>query len=112
VANRSLISRSITIERQIGRSTMQAYSNFEWDENKRRANVVKHGIDFADAAEAFGDPRQFTYRSPRRSSEERFLSVGTVHGRLIAVVFTRRGDKIRIISARPARQNEREQYDR
>jgi uncharacterized protein len=91
---------------------MNAISAFEWDDAKRRANVVKHGIDFVDAVEVFDDPRQFAYRSPHRSSEERFVSIGAVRGKLIAVVFTQRADKLRIISARPARRSEREQYDR
>jgi uncharacterized DUF497 family protein len=91
---------------------MEPFPAFEWDDNKRRANVIKHGIDFVDACEVFADPKQFTYRSAHDASEERFISVGKVHGQLIAVVFTHRGDKIRIISARRARQIEREQYDR
>jgi uncharacterized DUF497 family protein len=91
---------------------VEAIAAFEWDDNKRRANVAKYGIDFADATDVFSDPRQFTYGSPRHVPEERFVSVGSVHKRLIAVVFTQRGDKIRIISARPARRKEREQYDR
>ena len=91
---------------------MKSFSGFEWDDNKRRANVAKHGFDFVDATEVFADPRQYTYRSPYRSGEERYVSIGSVRGRLIAVVFTQRGDKLRIISARPARRNEREQYDR
>jgi len=91
---------------------MNAFSAFEWDDTKRQANVVKHGIDFVDAVEVFDDPKQFTYRSPHRSSEERFVSIGVTRGKLIAVVFTQRREKIRIISARPARRIEREQYDR
>jgi uncharacterized DUF497 family protein len=91
---------------------MRSFSGFEWDDNKRRANVAKHDLDFVDATEVFADPRQLTYRSPYRSGEERFVSIGGVHGKLIAVVFTQRGDKPQIISARPARRNEREQYDR
>jgi hypothetical protein len=90
---------------------MGPFSNFEWDDNKRRANVAKHGIDFVDATEVFADAEQFTYRSPHRS-EERYISVGLARGRLTAVVFTQRGDKLRIISARPARRNEREHYGR
>jgi hypothetical protein len=83
---------------------------FEWDDNKRRLNIAKHGIDFADAAEVFGDPKQYTYRSTARSSETRFVSVGTAAGSLIAVVFTWRGRTVRIISARAARRSERDKY--
>lgn len=91
---------------------MTSFSGFEWDDAKRRANVVKHRLDFVDATKVFADPKQYTYQSAHRSGEERFVSIGTVQGRLIAVVFTQRGDKLRIISARPARRIEREQYDR
>jgi uncharacterized protein len=90
---------------------MDEFSGYEWDERKRRANIVKHGLDFADAVEVFDDQKQFAYRSPH-PSEERYVSIGMANERLIAVVFTRRAAKIRIISARPARRIEREQYDR
>jgi len=91
---------------------MIAFSGFEWDEEKRRANVAKHHIDFIVATEVFADPRQFSYRSPHRSNEERYVSVGKVREKIIAVVFTQRGGNLRIISARAARKNERERYDR
>ena len=86
------------------------FDGFEWDEDKSRTNISKHGLSFADATEVFGDPKQYTYRSLRRSSEVRHVSVGLANGRLIAVVFTRRGANIRIISARAARKAERDQY--
>ncbi|MFZ0846649.1 MAG: BrnT family toxin [Pseudolabrys sp.] len=91
---------------------MKSVSAFEWDDNKRRSNVAKHGIDFSDAAEVFADSKQYTFRSTSRSGEQRYVSVGVARGRLIAVVFTQRGDKVRIISARAARKIERAQYDR
>ena len=85
-------------------------SGFEWDEAKRRANIEKHGLDFADAVEVFDDVRHYTYTSPVPSAERRYVSVGLVRGLLIAVVSTPRGDKLRVISARPARRNERDRY--
>lgn len=85
-------------------------SAFEWDDNKRRANVVKHGIDFVDAVELFTDPKQYTYHSVRHSGELRYVSVGLSKGILIAVVFTWRETRLRIISARAARRFERERY--
>jgi hypothetical protein len=85
-------------------------SAFEWDDNKRRANIAKHGVDFVDAAEVFADPKQYTYRSARHAGEERYVSVGMSKGTLIAVVFTRRETRLRIISARTARKSERERY--
>jgi uncharacterized protein len=83
---------------------------FEWDEIKDRSNITKHGIGFADATEVFTDPKQYTYRSSRHANEVRNVSVGMARGRLIAVIFTRRGNNIRVISARAARRAEREQY--
>lgn len=87
-----------------------AVNGFEWDENKRLLNIAKHGVDFADAIQAFADPKQFTYRSATPPQEQRYVCVGMVQGRLIAVVTTLRGEKLRIISARAARRNERDWY--
>jgi uncharacterized protein len=88
----------------------QTSGQFEWDEGKRRSNIVKHGIDFSDATEAFYDPASYTFVSPRLTSERRHVTVGLMRGALIAVVFTLRGEAIRIISARAARRNERQAY--
>lgn len=84
---------------------------FGWDENKRRANVAKQGIDFVDAQDAFKDPAAFTYRSGRPTNEQRFITIGAVKGILIAVISTLREGTIRIISARVARRTERKMYD-
>jgi uncharacterized protein len=80
--------------------------NFEWDENKRQANIEKHGIDFLTATEAFGDPQRFTFRSPLGEPEQRHVLVGSVQGRVIAVVYTMREGTVRLISARRARAKE------
>lgn len=90
---------------------MASFVEFEWDDNKRIANAQKHGIDFADAVKIFDDTRKLTFRASHRG-EERFLSIGVMHSRIVTVVFTLRGDKVRIISARHARKNERAQYER
>jgi uncharacterized protein len=83
---------------------------FEWDEGKRRANIAKHGIDFEDAKEVFSDPAAYTVISPRPVNERRYLSVGLAKGALIAVINTRRGEVLRIISARATRRSERQYY--
>jgi uncharacterized DUF497 family protein len=83
---------------------------FEWDEIKQRANAAKHGVDFADAREVFDDPSAYTVVSSHISSERRYVTVGSMKGALIAVIFTRRGNAIRIISARMARRPERKRY--
>jgi uncharacterized protein len=83
---------------------------FEWDENKRRSNVEKHSIDFADAKDVFDDPAARTYASPRSEAERRYMTVGKVGRTVMAVVFTLRGLVIRIISARAASRDERQRY--
>jgi uncharacterized DUF497 family protein len=85
-------------------------TSFEWDENKRRSNVFKHGIDFVDAKDVFYDPAAYTVLSPRAASERRYITVGLMRGVLVAVISTYRGGAIRILSARSARRNERQGY--
>lgn len=82
--------------------------DFEWDSRKREVNLRKHGIDFEDAVEVFDGPI-LASRSDREQ-EERWIAIGFLENRLIAVVFTRRAGVIRIISARRARKNEERAY--
>jgi uncharacterized protein len=84
--------------------------NFEWDEQKRRSNIGKHGFDFLSAKHFFdGRPRR-DFDSPRRS-EPRVLSIGELNGVIVAVAWTRRAaDTIRIISVRRARNEEERKY--
>ena len=81
---------------------------FEWDPEKRRANLEKHGLDFADAARVWDGP--VWSRRSDREGEERYVAVGFVDGRLIAVVYALRDGAYRIISARRARKNEERNY--
>ncbi len=85
-----------------------ALEGFEWDENKSRPNFEKHGYDFEDASQIFYRP--ILLRRSDRNNEERWIAVGTFDDRLIAVIFTRRGETIRIISARRARKHEERTY--
>ncbi|NTF08023.1 BrnT family toxin [Agrobacterium rubi] len=82
--------------------------SFEWDEKKRQLNIEKHKIDFEDAILALEQPR-FEIRSSR-NGEVRTLAICPITDRLIAVVYTMRGEKYRIISARTARKNEQQLY--
>jgi uncharacterized DUF497 family protein len=86
---------------------------FEWDEKKDAANLKKHDVTFEEAATVFGDVLSITIADPDHSEgEERFIVLGMSHrNRLLVVVHAERGDKIRIISARPATPNERKQYE-
>ena len=72
---------------------------FEWDERKRLANLEKHGIDFRDAKEIWqGHVLEAPSEQPEHE-EQRHLAYGLLEGRLIAVVFTWRGEFRRLISA-------------
>src|ERR1700724_1173003 len=83
--------------------------SFEWNDQKRELNLAKHGIDFDGAIEVFYGP--VILRRSDRNNEERWTALGYSGNRLIVVVFARRVDVIRIISARRARKNE-EREDR
>jgi uncharacterized DUF497 family protein len=82
---------------------------FEWDESKRRANIEKHGYDFANADRILGHAH-VRVRS-RHPAEVRWFAIGQLDGRLAVVVFTMRGDKYRIISMRSAARAERRIYE-
>jgi uncharacterized protein len=84
-------------------------TTFEWSETKRLAVLSGRGIDFIDGQLLFDGRSLLTVPSPR-SSEERWLSIGELNGRLTAVVWTRRGDAIRIITMRRARDGEKTRY--
>ena len=86
---------------------------FEWDENKAKRNLKKHGVSLEKAATVFGDPLSRTIADPLHSEDEdRFVILGNSHGRrLVVVVFTERGEHIRIISARRASRRERKNYE-
>ncbi len=86
---------------------------FEWDPAKAESNVAKHGVSFDEAATAFGDPLSITIADPDHSADEdRFVLVGESYtGRLVVVVHTERGERIRVISARLATRRERLSYE-
>ncbi len=83
--------------------------DFEWDENKRISNLRKHGIDFKDAVKLFFAPH-IIMESNVRDGELRLGAVGKVNDVVVTVIFTLREGRIRIISARRARKNEKEAY--
>jgi uncharacterized DUF497 family protein len=81
---------------------------FEWDERKREANLAKHLIDFEDARMVFDGP--VFERVEKRHGEERILAIGLMRDIEIVVVYAMRGKRRRIISARRAHRNERQDY--
>lgn len=82
---------------------------FEWDENKRKFNLEKHEIDFTDIIEIFNDPDRIEFENIR-SGEKRVQTIGIVYEVVLFLVYTPRGRKKRIISARRASKNERKAY--
>ena len=79
---------------------------FEWDEAKRLSNLDKHGIDFLDIEEVF-DGDIVTVEDDRYGyGEQRFVTLGFLQGRIVAVTYTDRGDVVRLISIRRATKYE------
>jgi hypothetical protein len=86
---------------------------FEWDESKNRANVRKHGFDFADAEEMFRSLLIVDPDTREDYREKRWNGVGTIRGRVAYVVFMEPNpETISIISLRKATTREREQYEK
>jgi uncharacterized protein len=76
-----------------------------WDEPKRQANIVKHGIDFADVGEDF-----FASAIVRPAKDGRLSAIGELNG-LTTVIFVTLGTEgVSIISARPASKKERQLF--
>ena len=85
----------------------------EWDEEKAAANLRKHCVDFADAALVLEDELAVTMRDLYSEREERFVTLGSDPiGRLLVVVYTWRGERARLISAREATSKERREYEK
>ena len=86
---------------------------FEWDPDKARINIERHGVTFDEACTAFEDSLSVTIPDPLHSDDEdRFVLMGySYRNRLLVIVHTDRGDRIRIISARPATRRERHHHE-
>jgi uncharacterized protein len=86
---------------------------FEWDRAKAAANHEKHCVRFEHAVSAFEDPFALVeYDDSEDYGEDRFILTGRVQDGILVVVYTERGDRIRIISAREATDYERRNYYR
>lgn len=83
---------------------------FEWDEDKRLTNIRKHGIDFVDVATIFESDTVIVEDSRFDYSEQRWLALGLLNGRVVVVVYTERNRKLRIISIRKATKYEQRTY--
>ena len=83
----------------------------EWDEEKNRTNIRKHGLHFAEAEEIFRSP--LLVRPERREDygEKRWIGIGMIRHRVAFVFAERSRDIIRIISLRKANHEERQEYE-
>ncbi|MBI4601713.1 MAG: BrnT family toxin [Planctomycetes bacterium] len=86
---------------------------FEWDEGKAASNVRKHKVSFEEAKTVFGDPFALTVHDPTHSAEEdRYVTIGrSSAGRVLVVVYTERGQNLRLITSRRAKESERRDYE-
>ena len=84
------------------------FSGFEWDAAKEQLNIEKHGIGFDEAVIALSQAH--VEELSVRDGEVRRLAICPISGRVIAVIYTMRGETCRIISARAARNYEKDEY--
>lgn len=83
----------------------------EFDPAKARANLAKRKVSFAHAEQVLRDPNAVTMEDPDAQDELRFVTLGMDSlGRILVVVHTPRGDRVRLISARKASRGEAGQY--
>ena len=83
---------------------------FEWDENKNNSNIKKYLIDFNDAKSVFDGFMLLKEDIRKDYGEKRFIGIGMMHSLEVVIVWTKRQNNIRIISARKANAAEREKY--
>ncbi len=104
------IDKSITFYYTLCKITIIAETLVEWDDNKNRINIRKHGISFETAALVFADDERIEYYDKLHSQDEdRYVVLGCVQG-ILYVVYTMRDEAARIISARMATARERKIY--
>ena len=97
-----------------GSGSMNYTSNMklEWDEVKSESCYRERGFDFAYAALAFADPERIAQQDTRYIyGEDRYQMIGRINCRLFVLVYTTRGDVVRIISARKANSREVKRYE-
>jgi len=84
--------------------------DFEWDSTKAESNLAKHGVSFAEAATVFADPKAL-YLDDGSGTGNMVVLGTSLRERILYVVHVERGERDRIISARPATATERTVYD-
>ncbi|MGI0488436.1 BrnT family toxin [Pantanalinema rosaneae CENA516] len=86
---------------------------FEWDQSKAASNLKKHGVSFEEAKSVFDNPLAAIFDDKAHSvNEQREIIIGhSRQNRLLLIAFTERSGNVRIISARLATRQEREDYE-
>jgi len=85
---------------------------FEYDKAKSKSNKEKHGIDFESAKIVWEDKSALIAATKQIEDEKRFIIVGKIVEKTWSIIFTYRQETVRIISARRARKEEVEQYEK
>ncbi len=84
---------------------------YEWAENKRFANYIKHNVDFLDAERFEWASAIETIDDRADYKEERWIALGFIDNRLHVLIYALRGDNIRLISLRKTNSRERKYYE-
>lgn len=86
--------------------------DFEWDEEKNRENIRRHGLDFADAELVFSMPMWVRPDVRFDYGEHRFIGIGFLENRVVLIAFSEPAeDIVRVISMRRAKKNERAKFE-
>jgi uncharacterized protein len=85
--------------------------DFEWNEQKNKINILKHGIDFADMQEIFSAPILIKSDNRHDYHEKRWIGLGSLKDIIVVFVFTKRDKNLRVISIRKANKKERKIYN-
>lgn len=87
---------------------------FDWDQWNVQKNEIKHGASWREAESAFHDSKHRIFKDIQHSTslEQRYVLYGrSMENRILMIAFTKRRDKVRVISARPASKKERAKYE-
>jgi uncharacterized DUF497 family protein len=108
---RSVATRRLILDRTTAKPYIMDNAKFQWDDVKAATNLADHGVTFEWAREVFADPFALDWLDASEDyGEDRYAIIGMARRRLLFVAYTRRGDAVRIISARGAEPIERRQY--
>jgi len=85
---------------------------YTWDESKRKANLAKHGLDFADAETVFAGPLVLIEDTRHNYGEQRMIGIGLLDFLVVLIVHVESEDETRIISMRKAESDETDLFYR